>query len=188
MANSVELRVAGLHNLQAELERFQPTHVVSLVNPDLPDADFMPWIIGVQHLVRRFYDVHREADYRVSQEEEGPTKAHVVAIIDFIREALASDPPVRLLTHCHAGASRSTAATYIALALRDGPGHEQDTFRELMVVTRKPWPSRMITAMADELLERSGAMLAPLDIYRAKHPHRLAAFVRLYQRRMRAMP
>ena len=96
MANSVELRVAGLHNLQAELERFQPTHVVSLVNPDLPDADFMPWINGVQHLVRRFYDVHREADYRVSQEEEGPTKAHVVAIIDFIREALASDPPVRL--------------------------------------------------------------------------------------------
>ncbi|MDA0261969.1 MAG: protein tyrosine phosphatase, partial [Proteobacteria bacterium] len=96
--------------------------------------------------------------------------------------------PVRLLTHCHAGASRSTAAAYIALALRDGPGKELATFRELMVVTRKPWPSRMITAMADDLLSRRGAMLAPLEAYRAKHPHRLAAYVRLYQRRMRAMP
>jgi predicted protein tyrosine phosphatase len=188
MTNSVELRVAGLHNLQDELRHFRPTHVVSLVNPDLPDAAFMPWIDGVQHLVLRFYDVHREGGYRVSQDAEGPTKAHVIAVVDFIRMVLASPPPVRLLTHCHAGASRSTATAYIALALRDGPGHERDTFRELMVVTRKPWPSRLITAMADELLERNGAMLAPLDAYRAKHPHRLAAFVRLYQRRMRAMP
>ena len=188
MADNVELRVAGLHNLAEELRRFRPTHVVSLVNPDLPDAMFMPQIDGATHFVRRFYDVHREDGYRVSQDAEGPNKEHVVDIVEFIGNALASQPPVRLLTHCHAGASRSTAAAYIALALHDGPGQEAETFRELMVVTRKPWPSRMIISMADELLERGGAMLAPLDAYRVKHPNRLAAYVRLYRRRMREMP
>lgn len=188
MTNEFKLRVAGLHTLKQEMEQFQPTHVVSLVNPDLPDDAFRPWIDGVDHLVRRFYDVHREEGYRVSQDAEGPTTEDVTEVINFIRATLTSKRPVRLLTHCHAGASRSTATAYIALALRDGAGNELETFRELMVVTRKPWPSRLMTSMADEQLGRGGAMLAPLDDYRAKHPHRLAAFVRLYQRRTRAMP
>ena len=183
------LRVAGLHTLKQELERFHPTHVVSLVNPDHPDAMFRPLIDGrANHMVRRFYDVHRDDSYRLSQEAEGPTEEHVAAVVDFLRDTLASESPVRLLTHCHAGASRSTATAYMALALRDGAGQELATFRELMVVTCKPWPSRLMTSMADDLLERGGAMLAPLDEYRAEHPNRLAAYVRLYQRRMHAMP
>ena len=72
--------------------------------------------------MQRFFDVHREEGYRVLQDAEGPNQTHMVAIIQFLEEVLASVTPVRLLTHCHAGASRSTATAYISLALRHGPG------------------------------------------------------------------
>ncbi len=188
MSSEFQLRVAGLHTLKGELANFRPTHVISLVNPDLPDTAFRPAIDGARHLVRRFFDVHRDEGYRVSQEREGPSEAHVAAIVDFLHAALVSPPPVRLLTHCHAGVSRSTAAAYIALALRDGPGRERESFDALMTVSRKPWPSRLMMGMADDMLGRGGALLEPLDAYRAQYPDRLAAHVRLYRRRMRAMP
>ena len=188
MSIDFALRVAGLHNLNEALSAFLPTHVVSLVNPDLPDAAFRTRIDSAHHLVQRFFDVHREEGYRVLQDAEGANPTHMVAIIQFLEEVLASAPPVRLLTHCHAGASRSTATAYISLALRLGPGRERETFNELMEVTRKPWPSRLMVGMADDMLGRGGALLQPLDAYRAQHPNRLEAFVRLHRRRMQEMP
>ena len=188
MSGDFRLCVAGLHTLKQALADFRPTHVVSLVNPDLPDAAFRPGVDGARHLVRRFYDVHRDEGHRVWQEKEGPNPAHVAAIVAFLRAALAAPPPLRLLAHCHAGASRSTATAYIALALRHGAGRERASFEELLVVTRKPWPNRLMVEMADDLLERDGALLAPLDAYRARHRNRLAAYLRLYRRRMWTVP
>ena len=188
MRTDFALRVAGLHNLSEALSTFRPTHVISLVNPDLPDSAFRSRIDSAYHLVQRFFDVHREEGYRVLQDAEGATRRHMETIVQFLKEVLASDPPVRLLTHCHAGASRSTATAYISLALRHGPGRESETFNELMVVTRKPWPSRLMVGMADDILGRGGALLQPLDAYRAQHPNRLEAFVRLHRRRMQEMP
>jgi predicted protein tyrosine phosphatase len=95
---------------------------------------------------------------------------------------------VRLLIHCQGGVCRSTAAAYLALALRHGPGQEAAAFGELLLATRKPWPNRRMTELADRILARDGRLLAPLDAYRARYPRRLEAYIRLERWHPRAVP
>ena len=65
-----------------------------------------------------------------------------------------------LLIHCHAGISRSTAATLMILA-QAHPDEGEDELADRLLQTRpQAWPnSRMIT-FADELLDRSGRLMA----------------------------
>jgi hypothetical protein len=102
--------------------------------------------------------------------------------------ACAAAAASRLFIHCHAGASRSTATAYLALARRRGPGRAAEAFAELLCLTNKPWPNRRIVALADELLAGGGRLLVPLDAYRASHPRRLEAYIRLHHRRAQRDP
>ena len=178
-----QIRVGGLHTIAADLEAFAPTHLIGILDPEMPEPEaYAPLRARADLTLLRFLDRDRP--------EEGPASHHVVDSLAAIDRALAAarTGPSRLFIHCHAGASRSTATAYLALVRQHGPAAADAAFAELLAITNKPWPNRRIVALADAILVARGRLLAPLDAYRTDHPNRLEAYVRLHYRRARQDP
>jgi predicted protein tyrosine phosphatase len=74
--------------------------------------------------------------------------------------AFAADVDGPTLIHCAAGISRSTAAGLILLALRTGPGREEQAYEHLFRVRPRAVPNRRMVWMADHLLGRNGALVS----------------------------
>lgn len=179
MSHPVKIRVGGLHTIAADLPSFRPTHLIGILDPDTPAPaayDHAP--DERESMLLRFLD-------RESTLENAPQLQHVQQLWEFIGQAYgaARQGQVRLLVHCHAGASRSTATAYLALIHRHGLAAADAAFEELLKVTNKPWPNRRLVALADELLDGNGRLLLPLDAYRDANPNRLRAYLRLHLRR-----
>lgn len=77
----------------------------------------------------------------------------------------------RLLVHCQAGVSRSTALGLGCLADRMGPGSEERAVHELMRMVRWAVPNLWVVKLADDTLGREGRLLqALLDYERVNLP------------------
>jgi predicted protein tyrosine phosphatase len=128
------------------------THVLSILDPEWPDPEAF-----------QAYDPHFRATLRFHDAIEPgpdillPQRPDVEAILTFGRNAAEADG---LLIHCHAGISRSTAATLMILA-QAHPHESEDGLADRLLQNRpQAWPnSRMIT-FADELLDRNGRLMA----------------------------
>ena len=169
MPSRLTIKVGGLYSIDADIPTFRPTHLLGILDPLTPDP------LAYRHdpahrlaLVLRFRDVD-------AADPEGPGGHHVAAIIDFADRAVTASrkQEVRLLIHCHAGISRSTASAYIALVRDRGIDRAPEAFAELLRVTAQPWPNRSLVELADRQLAAEGRLLAPLDAYRAANLHRL---------------
>ena len=95
-----------------------------------------------------------------------PTRDDVSRLLAFGRE-LSDAETCHLLVHCHAGVSRSTAATALILA----QAHPERPAREVLdAVSRmrpRAWPNLRILEFGDELLGRGGEIVAAAGpIYR----------------------
>lgn len=176
-----ELRVSALYagRLGRDLAAFAPTHIVSLIDPDLEPHRRPVLPPGARIVQRPFWDVERPKE----RSADADTVAALLAFLSDWRDRHAAAEPTRLLVHCHMGVSRSTATGYVALALAAGPGREADAFGRLLAVTNKPWPNRLVVSLADAALACDGALLAPLDAYRDANRRRLRAYGRLNRRR-----
>lgn len=85
---------------------------------------------------------------------------------DDLNAALAFDCPAdRLLVHCHAGISRSSAITLAILAARMGPGSELRAVEELFRIRPEAVPNLHIVGLADRLLARSGHLLEAVQAF-----------------------
>jgi predicted protein tyrosine phosphatase len=178
------IRVGGLHTLQTDLSGFRPTHMIGILDPDVPE--YPATLVDApdrERLLLRFHD-------RPHTEPGGPSPELVGTVLAFLDRTLAvgRDRPVRLFVHCHAGISRSTATAYLALIRQQGVDGAEAAFRDLLTIVNKPWPNRSIVALADDLLAARGRLLAPLDAYRQEYPRRIEAYGRLYRRRLRSDP
>ena len=145
------LTICGLDELDGHQGR-GVTHVLSILDPEWPEPAAFQAFDPHFRTTLRFHDAI-EPDPGVLL----PQKADVEAILAFGRGA--SEGP-RLLIHCHAGISRSTAATLMIMA-QAHPHEAEDAIAERLIKIRpQAWPnSRMIT-FADELLDRRGRLVA----------------------------
>ncbi len=167
------MKIGGLHSIGALVPEFRPTHLLGILDPPTPE----PAIYDHDRqsrttLLLRFQDID------VGQ-PDGPTAGHVreiIAFADQVRSAHARTP-ARLLVHCHAGISRSTASAYIALVRDFGVDRAADAFRALLRVTINPWPNRRLVSLADDALGAQGRLLAPLDAYREANIDRLESMM-----------
>lgn len=86
----------------------------------------------------------------------GPTADHVARIIAFSRTVDLREN--RVLIHCHAGISRSSAAAVIVLAVALDVAMATEIAEYLRRVHPHCVPNRLMLQLADELLETGGAL------------------------------
>jgi predicted protein tyrosine phosphatase len=91
----------------------------------------------------------------------GAKEHDVQRIIDAAR-TLATRPG-RVLIHCAAGISRSSAAAFIIHTVLLGPGREDEAMARVLAQRPIAKPNRRMLEIADRLLERGGALTAALD-------------------------
>ena len=69
-------------------------------------------------------------------------------------------PDARVLIHCLAGESRSTACAYILACMNLGHGGELQALQHVVAVRPRAWPNQLIVWLGDQVLGREGAMVA----------------------------
>jgi predicted protein tyrosine phosphatase len=93
-----------------------------------------------------------------------PKLEHVEMLVDFARMARGA----RLVyCHCVAGISRSTAAAYILRTFWSGPGSEADCLIDVYADRPQAWPNERMVELADEVLDRGGALSAALRAHQS---------------------
>jgi predicted protein tyrosine phosphatase len=69
----------------------------------------------------------------------------------------------RVVIHCQAGISRSTAAAVIFYAVLLGSGREEEAMARVLAAREFASPNRRMIALADELLELEGRLIAAVE-------------------------
>ena len=97
-----------------------------------------------------------------NEEEGGPTAADVRRLIAAAR-SLARRKAGRVVIHCQAGISRSTAAAAIFHAVALGEGREEEAVQRVFAVREYANPNRRMIALADEILGLGGRLIAAVE-------------------------
>jgi predicted protein tyrosine phosphatase len=142
-------RACDLAALAAEL---RPQRILSIAEPGFRNPT--PTGIGPDdHHHLNFDDIAEAIPGYVE-----PSELHVASIIDLSGRLLDGD---RILVHCQAGISRSSAAAMIILSARN-PGYERDIAARLR--EEGPWfvPNRLMVEIADRLMGRGPILSAAL--------------------------
>jgi predicted protein tyrosine phosphatase len=92
--------------------------------------------------------------------ETGATEVDVRSLIEVAQNLRSSKGKV--LIHCEAGVSRSTAAALILYACWLGRGRECEAMRRVLSQRPIAIPNRRMVELADHLLKRSGRLLEAL--------------------------
>lgn len=145
------LRICGIPELVDET-RPPVSHILSLIDPaePLPSA-LATWPDEKRHLFR-VDDIVRPLPGFIL-----PDAAFVGRLLETL-EAIHRETPSRLLVHCHAGRSRSTATAMMWLAL-DEPGIGAATLAERLLAVRPiAWPNSLMLSLADEQLAAGGRL------------------------------
>jgi predicted protein tyrosine phosphatase len=152
-STSFRVTICGIPELGEHCEA-GVTHVLSILDPLWPDppafADFAPH----RRLALRFHDIIEPVPGRFA-----PNREDVARLLAFGQE-LGDAAPCHLLVHCHAGISRSTAATALILAQAHPERPARDIFDAVSQIRPRAWPNLRILEFGDDLLGRGGEIVA----------------------------
>jgi predicted protein tyrosine phosphatase len=146
--------VAPLSLVETTVADARVSHLVTLINGETP-IPTPPSIGPDRHLRLSMNDICQPQPGLVL-----PCQTHVA---DLIRFASGWDRQAPLLIHCWAGISRSTAAAFISLCALNPEGTERDLAWVLRRASPTAYPNRLLVALADEILERKGRMIAAVE-------------------------
>jgi len=145
--------VTPLSAVEDTIRDYRPSHLVTLLSPehmiDTPEG-----IDPARHLRLSLNDVSE-----AHMADMPPARHHVEQLLRFGRGWDATSP---MLVHCWAGISRSTAAAYIVMCDRLGPGAENRIARQLRAVAPHAFPNPLLVSHADAALGRNGRMVAAI--------------------------
>lgn len=145
-----ELSICGLDELADEMETFDPSHIVSILDPDADRDNPLVFPESIRVLSLRFFDFHSmgglvgKALARQGRNEH-PGVDHAESIIKFGRGIPGGS---RVLCHCWAGVSRSTAAAFL-LARLHLPATE--AMKLIMGLRPEAMPNRLILKFGEEI-------------------------------------
>lgn len=148
------VHVCSLLDVHDVLARTGARHLVSVINEQLMLATPGHLDSG-NHLKLAFNDITQPMPGLTA-----PSRAHVERLIAFVERWDHQGP---LVVHCWAGISRSSAAAFIALCTLNPLADEIGIARHLRAASPTAQPNRRLVALADDLLERNGRMLAAVE-------------------------
>lgn len=145
--------ICGVDGL-TQFRRCGFTHIVSIMDPGSDAPTVFETFDAHQRLDLRFHDIiDPEADMVV------PDGKHIGELLRFGHAMLASPSPIKLLAHCHAGVSRSSAAATLMLAAAR-PGAPAQAFSRLLAIAPNAWPNLRMIELGDALLGCNGQLVA----------------------------
>jgi predicted protein tyrosine phosphatase len=163
------LTICGIDELVLQSTR-QVTHVLSVLDPELPEIEAFGTFGEHSRVTLRFHDIIDPATGKIV-----PKAEHVADILRFgdnLRQSAAGRVEGHLLVHCHMGISRSTAAMLSLLAQVNPDESEDALFGRLRAVRPQAWPNSLMIGFADEQLGRQGRLVAAL---RRHYGHQIKA-------------
>lgn len=155
----MQIRICGLEEIVTHAP--WATHVVSLcATPTRGTVERL--LAGAQGEILRL-DFDDSAD---PHESGSPRAGHIREILGF-GKTVPEDG--RLLVHCLAGVSRSTAAAWAILCARHPRRSADELFREVLDLRPIARPNVLMTALADKALKRQGTMVDVLKAWNELH-------------------
>lgn len=149
-----ELTICGVMEFD-RLDRRSITHAVSIWHPTDSTDEWIDLVrCGLPHSL-----VHPVVFDDVEAQHDGfqpATPEHIRGVLEFASAVRAGD---HLLVHCMAGISRSTACAMAILTSHLGPGSEQHAAERIRQLRRQARPNRWVIRLADQLLNRHGALV-----------------------------
>ena len=158
------IALSGLAGVSTALREFQPVKLVSLL-----DAPLMP---ATPAIIRQHDHLKLELN-DISQPTEGlilPSEEHVARLLAFGNRWM---PPERLLVHCWAGVSRSSAALLLLLVQKT-PGHEVEIVEQVVRHVPHIRPNRRLIELGDRALGCGGQLISAVQAIPESPPHDLA--------------
>lgn len=148
------VHVCSLLDVHDVLEETRARFLVSIINAQLMLAT--PHRLDTaNHLKLACNDISRPQPGLIA-----PSPSHAERLIAFVRTWDRQGP---LVIHCWAGISRSTAAAFVALCTLNPQADEHAIARELRENSVTAYPNRLLVALADEALGRSGRMIRAVE-------------------------
>jgi predicted protein tyrosine phosphatase len=156
------ITVCGIEELTGHSEA-GVSHVLSILDPDWPVPEAFGRFGEHAKLEVRFHDIIEDAPGMVP-----PQPDDIAAILAFGRDLMAEPAATaRLLVHCHAGISRSTAAMALLLAQAQPALPAAAILQGILAMREKAWPNLRILELGDAMLGRDGTLpAAAAAIYR----------------------
>jgi predicted protein tyrosine phosphatase len=95
-----------------------------------------------------------------AEDDTGPSEDDIRTLISVARGLAGRSG--RVVAHCQAGISRSSAAAVIVYAVTLGAGREEEAVERVMKQREFASPNRKMIAIADRLLKREGKLIAAI--------------------------
>lgn len=130
------------------------THIVSIMDP----GSAVPEAFGS-------FDPHQRLDLRLHDiidpqaDMVAPDEGHVGQLLRFGHAMASSQSPIKLLAHCHAGVSRSSAAVILMLAAVQ-PGAPERALAAALAIAPNAWPNLRMIELGDALMGCNGRLIA----------------------------
>ncbi len=153
------LTICGIDELPEHGPR-RVTHVLSIVDPGLPDLEAFGSYDPHHRTIMHFHDIIDPQPGQIM-----PQQKDVEKILDLGSDFAGSGLSVaeaHLLVHCHMGISRSTAAMLSLMAQADPAEGEDALFARLRAVRPQAWPNSVMVGFADAQLGRGGRLTEAL--------------------------
>lgn len=152
-AAAFRLVICGVDGL-ARFRQCGFSHIVSIMDPGSAVPEVFGSFDAHERLDLRFHDIiDQQADMVI------PNRDHIGQLLRFGDTMIASKSPVKLLVHCHAGVSRSSAAAVVLLA-RTQPGAPEQALAQLLSVAPNAWPNLRMIELGDALADCKGRLIS----------------------------
>ncbi len=139
-----QILVTSFNEAENFIEEKWPTRIISLI-----DNERVVNLLGPHHLHLKFNDVSS------TNMVNPPLPEHLVQVLEFTKDLTDSD---KVLVHCLAGISRSTAMA-IAILIQHGMNY-RDAYFHIAAVRPQLMPNHLITFYTDDYFNLNGELIA----------------------------